>query len=386
MHKALARAIKTIHSPMASQEGPDSPHATNLGAGGNPDGQAERAPVPRADVFAEPAWLPPPGEQLRTLDGEDFDRGRAERILKRYWSVIQPLFRPRVEGIEHIDPKNPGILVQNHNWATFGGIEGAAFFHAWYVAEKDRKLPRLVGQGGPVANDHRFMRRLGIVRASLKNMTDALQRGHYVGTTPGAEVDQLRPVWQRNRSRLKRVSWLGKRPVLSDCLSYVAVAAEGGYPIYPVACSGSHEMAPILWESPRLLRWTGLHRAHWIGTWSGFPITLNHLVNFALFALTPLAGSLWAWAIFLLANIYFAPLYQYPLLPVQVRLRVSEPVPVPDLRSSAISETERMRVYREVHAKVVSRIDEMLDELDDGRPWIGVWRWFGSQFRRLRAA
>lgn len=386
MPKAEDRAHQAFAASTASLEGPDSPHAGSFGAGGESNNQAGRAAVSRGDVFAEPAWLPPPGEQLRTVDQEGFDQAHAERILKQYWRIIKPLFRPRVDGFEHIDPKKPGILVQNHNWATFGGIEGAAFFYAWFIAEKDRNLPRLVGQGGPVANDHLFMRRLGVVRASLKNMTEALRAGHFVGTTPGSEVDQLRPVWQRNRSRLKRVSWLGKRPVLSDCLSYIAVAAEGGYPIYPVACSGTHEMTPILWESPRLLRWTGLHRAHWLGAWSGFPITLNHLVNFGVFALTPLAGSVWAWALFVLANIYFAPLYQYPLLPIQVRMRVCEPVPVPDLRDSNLSEAERMRVYREVHAAVVGRIDAMLEVLDEGRPWIGAWRWLGKQIGRLRSA
>ncbi len=386
MRKAEPGTHESCRFSTASLAGPDHPDSQGLGAGGNPDEASERNAVSRAEIFAQPPLLPPAGEQLRALDGDGFDRDHAERILKTYWRFIQPIFRPRVDGLERIDPAKTGILVQNHNWSTFGGIEGAAFFHAWYVAEKDRHLPQLVGQGGPVANDHRFMRRLGIVRASLKNMTDTLRRGHFVATTPGSEVDQLRPVWQRNQSRLKRVSWLGNRPVLSDCLSYIAVAAEGGYPIYPVACSGTHEMTPILWESPRLLRWTGLHRAHWLGAWSGFPITLNHFVNLGLFALTPLAGSFWAWALFLLANIYFAPLYQYPLFPIQVRLRVCEPVPVPDLRGSDITESERMRVYRDVHAKVVSRIDGMLEELDEGRPWIGIWRWFGTRFARLRSS
>ena len=326
--------------------------------------------VSRGDLFAGPALIPPQGEAKRRLDGEGFDRAFTERILRRFVPVMRHLFRTRVEGVERIDPQRPAILVQNHNWATLGGVEGVAFWIEWYLHQRDRRLPQLVGQGGPLANDQRFMRRIGIVRASMKGMMEALRSGRFVATTPGSEVDQLRSVWQRNVPRLKRVTWVGKRAVLVDSLAYVAAAAEGGFPIYPTACSGTHEMSPILWESRCLLRWTGIHRMRWMGMWPSFPITLNHFINFTVFALTPLVSSPLAWVLFVLANVYFAPLYSYPVFPVQVRIRVGEPVEVPDLSGSTLSEIERQRIYRSVHAEVLRRIGEMLVDLDAGRPWL----------------
>jgi 1-acyl-sn-glycerol-3-phosphate acyltransferase len=328
--------------------------------------------IRRGDLFAGPALLPPQGETKRTLD-QEFDREATERIVRRFGPILRWLFRARVTGVERIDPRRPGVLVQNHNWSTLGGIEGVAFWYEWYVNQRARRLPQLVGQGGPMANDHRFMRRIGIVRASMKEMMAALRSGRFVATTPGSEVDQLRSVWERTRSRLKKLSWVGGRPVLTDPLAYVAAAVEGGFPIYPVACSGTHEMSPILWESRRILRWSGLDRVRWMGMWPSFPVTLNHLVNFGVFALTPLGASPVAWLLFVLANVYFAPLYSYPLIPVQVRIRVGDPIDVPDLSDAKMSEGERQRIYRAVHAQVVARIDAMLVELDAGRPWVPVF-------------
>jgi 1-acyl-sn-glycerol-3-phosphate acyltransferase len=327
-------------------------------------------------------------------DLSGFDRPYMERFLaERCGPILKGLFRMKVEGLDRLDLKRPGILAGNHNWGLWGISEVLGFEYAWYLEQRERP-PDLIAQGGPELQQipvlNTLVRRAGIVVASMNGMLTPLRQGRWVLIQPGAVVDQGRPIWMRRRSRIKKVSWVGERRVLTDTLGYVAAAAEGGYPIYPVAWSGTHELAPILFESTRLLRWSGIHRMRREENLPSFPITLNHLINLGAFLLTPLRRSPAAWAAFALANVYVDWVFAYPIFPFQLRIKVGDPIEVPDLSQRHVSVLERQRIYRDIHARVVKQVDEMLVELDEGRPWVhaglAAQRAVSAVFRRGAAA
>lgn len=324
-------------------------------------------------------------------DLSGFDREYIERFLQRSRVLLEGIFRMRVEGLEHLDLSKPSILSGNHNWGLWGITEVMGLEHAFYN-QPGKRPPDLIAQGGPELRKipllNTLCRKAGVVVASMNGMLTPLRQGNWVLIQPGAVVDQGRPIWMRRKSRIKKVGWLGSRRVLTDQLGYVAAATEGGYPIYPVAWSGTHELSPILFESTRLLHLTGLNRLRREENLPSFPITLNHLINLGIFALTPLRASPWGWAAFLALNIYFDPAFCYPLFPFQLRIKIGEPIQVPDLTDGSLSAVERQRIYREIHARVVARVDEMLVELDAGRPWVAAIekgkRWFARLAREQR--
>jgi hypothetical protein len=137
-----------------------------------------------------------------------------------------------------------------------------------------------------------------------------------------------------------------------------------------------------LLESTRLLHWTGLNRLRREENLPSFPITLNHFINLGLFLLTPWAASPLGWALFLFVNIYVDWAFCYPIFPFQLRIKVGAPIAVPDLSTENVAPLERQRIYRTLHAQVVTEVDRMLEELDEGRPWVDI----GRKLRRACAA
>jgi 1-acyl-sn-glycerol-3-phosphate acyltransferase len=170
----------------------------------------------------------------------------------------------------------------------------------------------------------------------------------------------MRPLW---------CGWIGSRRVLTDQLYHIAVACEEGRPIYPVAISGSYEMSPVLWESTRLVRWSGLVTIFRKDEyWPSVPITVNHFVNLAIFAMSPWSGSPLAWGIFALLNVYAEPLYSYPLFPFSLHIRVGAPIVAPKL-DSAVPLHRRTEILQRIHREVETQLAEMLLALENERPW-----------------
>src|SRR5262249_9351948 len=120
--------------------------------------------------------------------------------------------------------------------------------------------------------------------------------------------------------------------------------------------------------------------------WPSFPITLNHIINLALFLLSPWSRSIVAWVVFSLANIYVDMVYAYPIFPFQVRMRVGAPIQVPKLAIGGLSAKQRVDVYRAIHAEVERSLAAMLEELDSSRPWVRASRWVIRLRRRAVAS
>jgi 1-acyl-sn-glycerol-3-phosphate acyltransferase len=327
-------------------------------------------------------------EAVRAPDLSGFDRGYYVGFLQKCRFLLESVFRLEVQGLDHLRLESPGILAGNHNWGLWGITEVLGISYAWYLRQSEP--PDLIGQGGPELQKipvlRTLVRRAGVVVASMPGMLGPLRDGRWILIQPGAVVDQGRPIWQRRRSRMKKVSWLGPERVLTDQLAYIAAAAEGGYPIYPVAWSGTHELAPILWESTRLLRWTGTQRLRREENLPSFPITLNHFINLGLFLATPLRHSALGWVGFALLNIYFDPAFSYPIFPFRLRIKIGAPIQVPNLSGKRLPLAERQRLYREIHQRVTQSVDAMLVELDEGRPWVRPFDAVAEGWRALRAS
>jgi 1-acyl-sn-glycerol-3-phosphate acyltransferase len=323
----------------------------------------------------------------RAPDLSGFDRPYYVEFLRKCQFLLESVFRMEVTGLEHLRFEKPGILAGNHNWGLWGITEVLGLSYAWYH-QQPQPAPDLIGQGGPELQKipllRTLVRRAGIVVASMQGMVGSLQEGRWVLIQPGAVVDQGRPIWQRRRSRMKKVSWLGPQRVLTDQLAYVAAAAEGGYPIYPVAWSGTHELAPILWESTRLLHWTGTQRMRREENLPSFPITLNHFINLAVFLATPLRKSALGWLGFTLLNIYFDPVFSYPIFPFKLRIKIGAPIEIPNLSRQRLPLAERQAIYREIHQRITREVDAMLTELDEGRPWVRPFDAAATSLQKLR--
>jgi 1-acyl-sn-glycerol-3-phosphate acyltransferase len=318
-----------------------------------------------------------------------FDREYYVEFLRKCRFLLKSVFRMEVTGLEQLRLESPGILAGNHNWGLWGITEVLGLEYAWYH-EQAQPAPDLIGQGGPELQKipllSTLVRRAGIVVASMQGMLGPLKEGRWILIQPGAVVDQGRPIWQRRRSRMKKVSWLGSERVLTEQLAYVAAATEGGYPIYPVAWSGTHELAPILWESTRLLHWTGTQRMRREENLPSFPITLNHVLNLAVFLATPLRRSPLGWVGFTLLNLYFDPVFAYPIFPFQLRIKIGAPIPVPDLSQKRLPLAEKHKIYREIHERVTHAVDSMLVELDEGRPWVRTFDALSNTWQKLRGS
>jgi 1-acyl-sn-glycerol-3-phosphate acyltransferase len=290
--------------------------------------------------------------------------------------IFNFLFRVEYRGVEKIDPDKPAILAINHNAAFWGILDVLLVTFLWWRVQK--KPPGILAGYGeeavfkiPVLGT--FFRNLGGVAARIPALRKNLQEGHWALFAPGANVDLLRPVRLRHRPRFKRAVWTKSKIHFAENVGYLDAARQAGAPVYPVSISGTSEITPILWESPRLLRWTGMRWLRKDENWPGFPITLNHFINLAIFLATPLRESWIAWIVFVLANIYVDLVYFYPVFPFKVKVDVLDPVTIPeDVGGGSI--VGRTKALGEINRDLENRITRAHGEQDRNRPWLKLFR------------
>ena len=302
---------------------------------------------------------------------EGYDAEYVRRFYERVGPWLRRVFRLQVSGLEHLCSDEPGILVANHNAGLWGILDVASIYYAVHhlapkplgelMAMSEETVFKIPGLGDIAA-------RTGLKVPSVRCLDDCLDQHCWVLVTPGANTDQLRSIWLRRRPRFQRAIFLNGRRIFRDQTWYIDSALRRNLPLYPVSVSGTHEMTPILWESSRLYRWSGL--AKWRGDehWPGFPITLNHVLHAGLLALSPLGASPVAWAIFVLLHVYVDVLYSYPLFPFQIKVHFGSPIRAGDyLEASSVA--ERQRIRRRVHQELVESVREGLRRLDEDRLW-----------------
>ncbi|MCB9562522.1 MAG: SRPBCC family protein [Kofleriaceae bacterium] len=247
---------------------------------------------------------------LVTLVGDLF------RLLGRHY------FRLQVEGVEHVPPTGPMLLVGNHSG---GLLPSEGFFTALAIHDHlgaDRAIYALAHDflfEDPVLR--RYAGRLGILRAGHVSARHAFAAGAGVLVYPGSDLDTFRPFGDRDRI------------VLGGRTGFVELALREGVPIVPVVTAGTHEQLIVLRRGDRLARRVGAHR--WART-----------------EVLPLVLAL-PWGL----TTGFLP---YLPLPAQTTVAFLPPMRWPDLGPDAADDPAAVaRCYRDVEAAMQATLDRL---------------------------
>jgi 1-acyl-sn-glycerol-3-phosphate acyltransferase len=227
---------------------------------------------PRALKDAISAAIPP-GD----LDARDTDYIR--ETLPGLWLLASRYFRADVDGLHHVPPEGPVLLVGNHS----GGIVAPdlfvfvlAFSTYFGVERPFYQLAHNLVVAGPTGQ---LVRGYGTVAASSRNAELALEAGAAVLVYPGGDHDVFRPSWEQ-----EQVDFGGRK-------GYVRTALKLGVPIAPVVSIGSQETALFLTRGERLARVTRADRLLRLKTLP-FMVGLPFGLQPALFGHLPLPAKI----------------------------------------------------------------------------------------------
>jgi 1-acyl-sn-glycerol-3-phosphate acyltransferase len=184
-----------------------------------------------------------PGRDPLEARDPDFIRRQLPAIA-RYTSY----FTPEVRGLDRLPAEGPVLVVGNHSclfympeaW-TCGqavlsrrGIDAPAYVLAYDL------LFGVPGVGS-------FLRRLGVIPASISQASAALAGGACVLVYPGGDLEACRPWAQRNK-----IDFAGRK-------GFVQLALRCGVPVVPAVAHGGHHAIVVLARGDRLARAAGLH-------------------------------------------------------------------------------------------------------------------------------
>src|SRR5579859_4450893 len=180
------------------------------------------------------------------LDARDTDYIR--ETLPGLWLLASRYFRADVDGLHHVAPEGPVLLVGNHS----GGIVAPdlfvfvlAFSTYFGVERPFYQLAHNLVVAGPTGM---LVRPFGTIAASSRNAELALKSGAAVLVYPGGDYEVFRPSWEQSR-----VDFGGRK-------GYVRTALKLGVPIQPVVSIGSQETALFLTRGEGLARLTRADR------------------------------------------------------------------------------------------------------------------------------
>jgi 1-acyl-sn-glycerol-3-phosphate acyltransferase len=231
-------------------------------------------------------------------------------------------FRGEVEGLEHIPPDEPVLLVGNHSGGTLIA-DTFVFAHAFYEHfGPHRRFHQLAHDlVFKTPGVRQLVGRWGTVPAHPDNMRRALREGAPLLVYPGGDHESYRPTWES-----ARVDFAGRQ-------GFVRLALELGVPIVPVAAIGGQETALFMGRGRRFARALRLDRAARLKV---LPVQL-----------APPFGM----------TVLDLPL-RVPL-PAKVKVRVLEPI---DLRAELGAEPEPRDGYDIVTRQLQVALDELAAE------------------------
>jgi len=211
------------------------------------------------------------GESRSPNSGERGSGGTVERLIarrvsaattldgpnERFMSLIQnPIwnflsdhyFRLEIDGWHRI-PDEPSLVIGVHSGGSLT-MDAWTLVHSWHRHfGTDRPLHGTahdVLMAAPGLGD--YFKAVGVIPASRKGVSAALDAGHDVVVWPGGEQDAMRSWRKRDKA------------VLAGRKGFVRQAIRSGVPIVPVATVGGHDTVFVLSEGRFLARWTGLGR------------------------------------------------------------------------------------------------------------------------------
>lgn len=273
------------------------------------------------------------GERARWGAAGRFDR-RAAGVFRRWAApVLRWVFRPRVEGVEHLPRAGGFLVVANHSGGA--GFAELACLAAMKLDHFD-DIP-VAAMAHPVSFHlwplTAVMRWVGAIPSTRGAAGAALGDGLGVLVFPGGDHEAARPLWQAGR-----VDFGGRR-------GFLRLAREAGVPVVPLGIAGSHLSVPVLWRS-RLLPWLlvmprvfGIKR---------YPLTLTGVLG--VVALVAWLPGWWGWLAAWLWMVSVLPLL--PVVPVRIGFRFGAPMGVDALFGDGMDAA---------YARVVGRVQGLVD-------------------------
>jgi len=239
--------------------------------------------------------------------------GELWRLLAKYY------FRLRIEGVEHVPPRGPLLLVGNHSGGFFP-TEG--FSIALALHEQFGPARALYALAHDFLFDdptlRRYAGRLGLLRAGHESAHHAFAAGACVLVYPGSDMDTFRTF--RDRHKI----------VLAGRKGFIKLALRERVPIVPVVSAGGHEQFIVLARGDKLARLVHAHR--WART-EVLPLVLS-----------------FPWGL----TSGFVP---YLPLPAQMTLSFLPPMTWPEASPDRPEDLERC--YREVEAAMQAELDRL---------------------------
>lgn len=298
----------------------------------------DRAPAPALFIGAmDPA---------RWAEGTVVDHpGRAAPAIvsfaRRYLDpVVQWCHRPTLEGVEHLPPDGPFLLVANHS-AGLGAAEIFAFvvLYLRHVGA-ERPLAAFAHPAGfKIFPLSRVMRAIGAVPSTYAAAAQALSAGVPLLVFPGGDHETCRPLWQAHR-----VDFGGR-------VGFARIAREAGVPVVPMGIRGGHFTAPILVRSRALATLLVMPRLLGPKRWA---VSLLGLLGAAaIVAWGPASWPLRALLVWLWLG---SPLTFVPWVPWTLRFRIGAPIPAARLFRDR-SDEELARAATTVQAAVQALVD-----------------------------
>lgn len=162
---------------------------------------------------------------------------------ERFWTLTAPMrfyFDPVFEGLEHIDPASPCLMVGNHT--VFGVVDVPLLLSRIY---KDRGvMVRSLADHAhyDVPLWRSILDTMGAVEGTRENCARLMEQGSHVLVFPGG----AREVAKRKDEKYKLV-WKNR-------FGFVHMAVKHGYPIVPFAAVGPDDMVDIVADANDVIR------------------------------------------------------------------------------------------------------------------------------------
>jgi 1-acyl-sn-glycerol-3-phosphate acyltransferase len=251
------------------------------------------------------------------------------KVIGPFWALASDrYFRAEFEGWERL-PDRPSLLVSVHAGAALT-IDAWVFVYGWYRRfGEDRILHGTahdVLMTAPLLGD--YFKASGVIPASRKGVTAALEAGHDVIVWPGGEQDSM-----RHWSRRNEVVLAGRR-------GFVKQAINSGVPIVPVATVGGGDSVFVLSEG------------RWLAS--------------ALDKVGGLASKLRAATLPIVAGLPFgiAPeiLPSHIPLPTKLKYEILEPIEVSDDPARADDDAYVDEQYEAVETALQGAVDRLAEE------------------------
>jgi 1-acyl-sn-glycerol-3-phosphate acyltransferase len=189
-----------------------------------------------------------------------------ERIQRPLWAFLNDYyFRLEVDGWDRV-PDEPSLLIGIHSGGSLT-MDAWTLVEAWQRHFEGKRVlhgtAHDVLMAAPGLGD--YFRACGVIPASRRGVSAALDAGHDVIVWPGGEQDAMRNWRKRDQA------------ILAGRKGFVRQAMRSGVPIVPVATVGGHDTVFVLSEGKFLAKWTGLGkrlRGANIPIIAGFPFPL----------------------------------------------------------------------------------------------------------------